>query len=108
MSYIITSPCVGVCDTACVAVCPVDCIHGPKNQDGSGEEVKQLKEQPGGLEGMQLYIDPDVCIVCGACLPECPVNAIYGSEDEVPETDKAYIAKNYEFFGHETPPEWKV
>ncbi|HJM85590.1 MAG TPA: ferredoxin, partial [Candidatus Marinimicrobia bacterium] len=27
MTYIITEPCVGVCDTACVEVCPVDCIH---------------------------------------------------------------------------------
>ena len=28
MSYIIGTPCDGVCDTACVNVCPVDCIHG--------------------------------------------------------------------------------
>ena len=27
MTYIITDPCVGTCDTACVEVCPVDCIH---------------------------------------------------------------------------------
>ena len=29
MTYIIAEPCVGVCDTACIEVCPVDCIHGP-------------------------------------------------------------------------------
>ena len=26
MAYIIADPCVGTCDTACVEVCPVDCI----------------------------------------------------------------------------------
>mgnify|MGYP003320100480 CR=1 FL=1 len=26
MTYIIAEPCVGVCDTACVEVCPVDCL----------------------------------------------------------------------------------
>src|SRR5438477_2478154 len=108
MSYIITSPCVGVCDTACVQVCPVDCIHGPINKEGAGAEVKELKTKEDGLKGMQLYINPDVCIVCGACLPECPVDAIYGSEDEVPEKDKEFIKKNYEFFGLTTPPEYAV
>ena len=29
MTYIIAEPCVSTCDTACVEVCPVDCIHGP-------------------------------------------------------------------------------
>jgi ferredoxin len=28
MPFIIVEPCVGTCDTACVDVCPVDCIHG--------------------------------------------------------------------------------
>ncbi|MFQ6673658.1 MAG: ferredoxin, partial [Fidelibacterota bacterium] len=32
MAYIITEPCVGVCDTACVDVCPVDCIHPTKDE----------------------------------------------------------------------------
>ena len=35
MTYIITDPCVGTCDTACVEVCPVDCIHGPDDPEGS-------------------------------------------------------------------------
>ena len=30
MTYIIAEPCVGTCDTACVEVCPVDCIHGTR------------------------------------------------------------------------------
>ena len=40
MTYIITEPCVGTCDTACVEVCPVDCIHGPIDIKGAGKEVK--------------------------------------------------------------------
>ena len=39
MSYIIGKPCEATCDTACVAVCPVDCIHGPINPEGAGAEV---------------------------------------------------------------------
>ena len=27
MTYIIAEPCVGVCDTACVDVCPVEAIY---------------------------------------------------------------------------------
>ena len=27
MTYIIAEPCIGVKDTACFDVCPVDCIH---------------------------------------------------------------------------------
>ena len=39
MSYIIGSPCEGVCDTECVHVYPVDCIHGPIDIEGAGKEV---------------------------------------------------------------------
>ena len=53
-------------------VCPVDCIHGPFEKDGRGEEVATLDT----VDGLQLYIDPDECIDCGACEPECPVEAI--------------------------------
>jgi ferredoxin len=51
MAYIIAEPCIGVKDTACVKVCPVD------------------------------YIDPDTCIDCGVCEPECPVTAIFTADD---------------------------
>lgn len=34
MAFIITKPCVGVKDTACVAVCPVDVIHPTKDEAG--------------------------------------------------------------------------
>ena len=32
MAYIITEPCIGTKDTACVDVCPVDCIHPRKDE----------------------------------------------------------------------------
>ena len=33
MAYIITEPCVGVKDAACVDVCPVDCIYTTDDDD---------------------------------------------------------------------------
>jgi len=97
MTYIIAEPCVGVCDTACVEVCPVDCIHF--TQDDIGETAKAEGFNP---ERKQLYIDPDECIDCQACEPECPVEAIF-AEDEVPEEWNKYIKMNYEHFGQEAP-----
>ena len=83
MPYFITNACVGTKDTACVSVCPVDCIHPV---DGENEPM--------------LHIDPDECIDCGACEPECPVEAIY-EESEVPAEWEKYIKLNYDFFGRE-------
>jgi NAD-dependent dihydropyrimidine dehydrogenase PreA subunit len=93
MPYTITEPCVGVCDTACVEVCPVDCIHPTKDEFAS----KGYEE--GKLDGKQLFIDPEECIDCGACEPVCPVQAIF-AEDEVPEKWKSFISVNYEYYGH--------
>lgn len=64
MAMVITEPCIEVKDTACVDVCPVDCIHPRKDENGF-------------TEASQLYIDPVECIDCGACVPVCPVSAIY-------------------------------
>jgi|TARA_R100000008_G_scaffold39771_1_gene22814 ferredoxin len=94
MPHIITEPCVSTCDTACVEVCPVDCIHGPEDREGMGEEVKEDGFNP---EGKQLYINPEECIDCTACVSECPVEAIYEDED-VPNKWKSFIKKNYDFF----------
>ena len=54
MSHYIAQPCIGTKDTACVTVCPVDCIHPTKDEpDFATEEM--------------LYIDPDeVLPVCAA------------------------------------------
>ena len=52
------------------------------------------------LEGLQLFINPNECIDCGACVPECPEDAIYKDEDEaIALGDKESIDKNYGFYG---------
>ena len=88
MAYIICEPCVGTCDTACVEVCPVDCIHGPYDKEGAGAEAKVDGFIPKDEDS--LYIDPEECIDCGACEPECPVEAIF-EESEVPDEWNKYI-----------------
>jgi NAD-dependent dihydropyrimidine dehydrogenase PreA subunit len=80
MAYVIAKPCVGVKDTACVAVCPVDCIHPTKDEEGFA-----------GAE--QLYIDPDTCIDCGLCVDECPVSAIF-EEGDLPAEWAEFLEKN--------------
>ena len=67
MTYVIAEPCIDVMDQACVAVCPVDCIHFEQGIDRT------------------LYIDPNECIDCGACEPECPVTAIFPEDSLPPE-----------------------
>lgn len=84
MAHVIAQPCIGVKDTSCVEVCPVDCIHPTKNE-------------PNYADVEQLYIDPDVCIDCGLCVDECPVNAIYPLED-LPKEWASFIEKNAEFY----------
>ena len=97
MTYIIADPCVGTCDTACVEVCPVDCIHGPENKEGAGAEAKEPDFDP---TGKQLYIDPEECIDCAACEPECPVEAIF-EEESTPEEWKHFIKINYDWFSRD-------
>ncbi len=84
MAYVITEPCIGTKDSACVDVCPVDCIH-PRKDEGDFEAEKML------------YIHPDECIDCGACVPACPVEAIFAL-DEVPDKWKHYIEINSKHF----------
>jgi len=84
MAFTIAEPCINTKDTACVNVCPVDCIHLRKDEDGFAT-------------AFQLYIDPDTCIDCGACVPECPVTAIFPNED-VPEAWREYIDKNADWY----------
>lgn len=95
MAFIIAEPCIGTCDTACVEVCPVDCIVGVFSVD----KIKDLQaaEDTEALKAIQLFIDPDICIDCGACEPECPVEAIF-EEDDTPEKWTNFIELNAEFF----------
>ncbi len=81
MPFIITDPCIGTKDTACVDVCPVDCIH-PR------------KDEPEFERTSMLFIHPDECIDCGACVPACPVAAIYDSTDSTPPSQKELIEAN--------------
>ncbi len=95
MTFVIAEPCVGFCDTSCVEVCPVDCIHGPISVDEI-EDIKAAGEDE-RLDGIQLYIDPFICIDCGACEPECPVEAVF-EEHEVPEKWDKYTQLNEDYF----------
>jgi NAD-dependent dihydropyrimidine dehydrogenase PreA subunit len=79
VTYVITDPCIGTKDRSCVDVCPVDCIHDDGDDD------------------LQLYIDPDECIDCGACEPACPVTAIF-AEDDVPDDQKPFTEINALWF----------
>jgi ferredoxin len=79
LAFVITEPCIGAMERACVDVCPVDCIQG-----GADEE--------------QMYIDPLACTDCAACEPACPMSAIF-AEAEVPAKWNSFIRKNAEFFG---------
>ncbi|KGR88906.1 4Fe-4S ferredoxin [Ureibacillus massiliensis 4400831 = CIP 108448 = CCUG 49529] len=79
MPFVITSRCVQEKAADCVDVCPVDCI----------------------IEGDdQYFIDPDICIDCGACEVACPVQAIY-HEDEIPAREQPYIQKAVDFFNNQ-------
>ena len=84
MSHYIAEPCIGTKDTACVDVCPVDCIHPTKDDDDFEAEK-------------MLYIEPETCIDCGLCVDECPVTAIFPEED-LPEEWQNYIEINTVYF----------
>ena len=85
MAYVICEPCVDVMDTACVDVCPVDCIHTSEGEN-------------------QLYINPDECIDCAACEPACPVDAI-SMESDVSADWQPFIEINRKFFETFVKPE---
>lgn len=73
MTTIVTDNCQRCRFTECVTVCPVSCFHG---------------------DSEMLYIDPGVCIDCGACVPICPVEAIH--EDPISEDKQHWIKINAE------------
>jgi len=84
MAYVIAAPCIGTKDTACVDVCPVDCIHPRKDEPTYESET-------------QLYISPVECIDCGACVPVCPVTAIFALDD-LPEKWQNFTAINADWY----------
>jgi ferredoxin len=97
MTYVITSVCDGVCDTACVQVCPVDCIGGPIPLDAIRTVPAASRKAVFG-PGVRLFIDPELCIDCGACEPVCPVQAIV-HEDDLPPGESPALEAAKRFFG---------
>ncbi|MBA3596419.1 MAG: 4Fe-4S dicluster domain-containing protein [Methylibium sp.] len=64
MTHVVTDNCRHCRFTDCVATCPVACFH---------------------VNEVRVYIDPAVCIDCGACIPACPVHAIVEEFDLSPD-----------------------
>lgn len=89
MACVIAQPCIGVKDTACITVCPVDVIHPTKEEEGFA-----------AVE--QLYIEPTHCIDCGLCAQECPVNAIFSGYRYAGGVDQLHREKNAAYF-RDTP-----
>jgi ferredoxin len=83
VTYVITEPCIGEKNGACVDVCPASCIHTTP-------------------EAPQNFIDPDVCIECEQCVLVCPVHAVFLDVD-VPDEWKPFIAVNADFFRRHKP-----
>ncbi|MBT3340168.1 MAG: ferredoxin family protein [Planctomycetes bacterium] len=79
MPHVIAEPCVNTKDTACVDVCPTECIIESEPEEGT--------------LNLPMFINPDECIDCGACEPECPVDAIF-EEDDVPDKWQPFIQAN--------------
>lgn len=67
MTTLVTDNCQRCRFTECVTSCPVSAFR-------AGEEM--------------LFIDPDICVDCGACIPKCPVQAIYEDLDLPDELDE--------------------
>ena len=76
MAFVITSPCISEKAADCLDVCPVDCIE---------------------LGSDQYFINPALCIDCGACEAACPVEAIY-YEDELLDEDLIFFEKAKKYF----------
>lgn len=81
MAYVIVGNCIN--DTACVDVCPVDCIHPTPSETGFDSAD-------------MLYVDPEVCIDCNACAEACPIDAVM-PETKLPAYLQNYKAINAEF-----------
>jgi ferredoxin len=74
MPHVVTDNCRLCRFTDCVTVCPVECFHADEERT---------------------YIDPEVCIDCGACIPACPVHAIYDTLD-MPDDQQHWTGINAE------------
>jgi NAD-dependent dihydropyrimidine dehydrogenase PreA subunit len=84
MTYVITSACISHKDASCVVACPVDCIHPTRNERDF-------------FQARQLYVDPLVCVDCGACADVCPWGAPYPVDDLLSRSAGA-VAINAAYF----------
>jgi NAD-dependent dihydropyrimidine dehydrogenase PreA subunit len=91
VAYIIAEPCIGVKDTACVDVCPVECIHPTRDEPNFGAVA-------------MLFINPMKCIDCGARAPVCPVDAIH-DEGDLPERWDRFERMNADYYSKRTAGE---
>jgi ferredoxin--NADP+ reductase len=89
MTYAITQTCCA--DAACVAVCPVNCIHPTPQERAFGSTE-------------MLHVDPRACIDCGACADACPVDAIV-PVDRLTGPQQAYAEINAAYFAGTPVPE---
>jgi NAD-dependent dihydropyrimidine dehydrogenase PreA subunit len=74
--YVIAAACIDITDKSCMEECPVDCIY-------EGDR--------------KMYINPTLCIDCGACEPVCPVEAI-SQDRRVSDDQHDFVADNARFF----------
>jgi len=88
MTHVITRACCN--DAACVAVCPVNCIH-------------PTPDEPGYSTAEILYIDPKACIDCGACVEVCPVDAIT-PDTKLVASQRRFLDLNARFFDDHSYP----
>lgn len=80
--HVITRSCCS--DAACVAVCPVNCIHPrPDEPEFASAEI--------------LSIDPEACVDCGACVDVCPVDAIKAAHQLLPR-DRPFVELNAHYY----------
>lgn len=82
MAYVITDTCVK--DLLCVDSCPSDSIH-PRSDEADFEASTQL------------FINPELCMDCGACVATCPTNSIFAA-DELPAEKAEFLEKNAAHF----------
>jgi NAD-dependent dihydropyrimidine dehydrogenase PreA subunit len=89
MTYVITEPCIGHKDGACVQACPVDCIYADDEND------------------RMLFIHPDQCIACSLCEIACARGAIF-NEENVPLQWQPFIGINRLYFENRTEAQAQI
>jgi NAD-dependent dihydropyrimidine dehydrogenase PreA subunit len=82
MAYVITDTCTK--DMLCIDTCPSDAIH-PRADEAGFEAATQV------------YVNPELCMDCGACMPVCTTNSIFPAE-EVPADKAQFVELNAKYF----------